>query len=153
MKKVLLLVLVFAMVFAVAPVVANYDYYAYDPDIEILSITIDGEIIDIPEEYGAMIMYNNRTMVPVRFVSEFLNFGVDWIEVDQIVVFRNADYAVMFQIGQYGLILPMSNQRVTMDAPAMIYNNRSYIPVRFFAEAIGMTVEWDEYTRTVYLAR
>jgi len=182
MKKVLLLVLVFAMVFAMSfsvPVLAwhcpacggerwddgnsqYFDCVAYDTcwewyqsqqRIERLNITIDGETIDIPEEYGAVIIYNNRTMVPVRFVSEFLNFAVDWSEADQLVVFMDAAHAIAFQIGSSVLLTLITGERIIMDAPAMIYDNRSYIPVRFFAEAIGIEVDWDEDTRTVHLSR
>ena len=144
MKKVLLLLLVFSIVFVSVPVFA---------EMEILHITIDGELVEIPEGYGAAMIYNDRTMVPVRFVSEFLGFAVDWVESDRLVVFMDLTHAVALQIGSRTLLMLMTNERISMDAPAMIHEDRSYIPIRFFAEAIGMEVTWDEYTRTVGLYR
>jgi len=154
MKKILLVLLVFTLIFASASaVVADYDYYAYGSDIEILNIIIDGELIEIPEEYGAMMIFNDRTMVPVRFVAEFLNFSVNWMQSERLVIFGDAIHTILFQIDSRVLIMPMTDERVIMDAPAMIYNDRSYIPIRYFAESIGIEVYWDDYTRTVHLSR
>ena len=144
MKKALLLILAFAIVFAGIPAFA---------DIETLNITIDGELVDIPEDYGAVMIYNNRTMVPVRFISEFLRFSVNWDNPTRQVSFMNYRYAIVFQIGSDRLLTDFGTRLVQMDAPAMLYNDRSYIPIRFFAEAISMEVEWDNDTRTVHLTR
>jgi hypothetical protein len=140
-KKILLVVLVISLVFVSMPAFA----------VETLNITINGEAVDIPAEYGAVMIYNNRTMVPVRFVSEYLNFTLDWLESDQLVLFANQNHAIVFRIGSSVLLADFGTRTIQMDAPAMMYENRSYIPIRFFAESIGMTVTWDEDTQTVGL--
>ena len=145
MKKIcaLLIVLVLMMSVVAIPAVAEY---------ERLNIAINGETVYIPYEYGAVIIVDNRTMVPVRFVSEFLNFTVYWLESEQMVMFADATHvAIVFQIG--GSTLFIDGRSVVMDVPAMLHDNRSYIPLRFFAEAIGFEVDWNEYTRTVSLDR
>jgi len=152
MKKVLLLALVFAMVIAIVPVAAYPYSQAYG--FERLSIEINGEEVSIPEEYGAVMIINERTMVPVRFVSEHLGFDVTWVESEQLVMFMSRvdiTHFVAFQIGGYNLL---SEGRITvMDVPAMLIDARSYIPIRFFAEVIGFEVTWDYYTQTVGLNR
>ena len=144
MKKMLLVVLMFTIVLANVPVAAYY---------ETLNIEINGELVDIPAEYGAVIIVDNRTMVPVRFVSEFLNFEVDWIADIQTVIFGNYAHLIMFQIGSPLLFSLLDDTQVEMDVPAMLHDNRSYIPIRFFAENAGFTVDWDEDGRTVSLVR
>lgn len=37
----------------------------------------------------------------------------------------------------------------TLDVPAQIINERTYVPVRVIFEALGATVEWDDTTKTV----
>ena len=129
---------------------ANVPAAAY---YETVNIEINGELVYIPAEYGAVMIVGDRTMVPVRFVSEFLNFSVIWVEEVQMVVFSNYAHMLSFQIGGNILFSMMDDRQIEMDAPAMIYNDRSYIPIRFFAENTGYTVNWNEYTRTVSLTR
>ncbi|MBR5538353.1 MAG: copper amine oxidase N-terminal domain-containing protein, partial [Clostridia bacterium] len=47
----------------------------------------------------------------------------------------------------------VDGEEVELDSPAYIDegNNRTYLPVRFVAEALGATVGWDEATKTVTL--
>ncbi|MCL2837729.1 MAG: copper amine oxidase N-terminal domain-containing protein, partial [Oscillospiraceae bacterium] len=54
------------------------------------------------------------------------------IQIDNDIAFVNADI-------------------VDLDVPAMIYNDRTLVPLRFIAEASGANVEWDEDTQTVII--
>jgi len=147
MKKLCMLLIVFALVISVVPAVAE------QPLNERLSIEINGESVTIPEHYGAVQIVDDRTMVPVRFVSEHLGFRVEWIESLEMVMFihpRNIAQNIGLMIGQYRLYCTL-NGALDMDVPAMIIDNRTYIPIRFFAEIIGFDVDWDEYTRVVVL--
>jgi len=38
-----------------------------------------------------------------------------------------------------------------IDAAPYIKEGRTYVPVRFFAEELGLDVQWDDDTRTVIL--
>ncbi len=40
---------------------------------------------------------------------------------------------------------------VILDVPAKIINRRTMVPIRFFSEALGALVSWDNSTRTVYI--
>jgi len=147
MKKLCMLLIVFALVISVVPAVAE------QPLNERLSIEINGESVTIPENYGAVQIVDDRTMVPVRFVSEHLGFRVEWIASMEMVMFihpRNLAQNIGLMIGQYRLYCTM-NGALDMDVPAMIIDNRTYIPIRFFAEIIGFEIDWDEDTRTVIL--
>ena len=42
-------------------------------------------------------------------------------------------------------------KEVKMDVEPFISNNRTMLPIRFVAEALGFKVEWDDPTRTVIL--
>jgi len=42
---------------------------------------------------------------------------------------------------------------IATDAPPVIVQNRTFVPVRFVSEALGATVDWDEGTRTVIITR
>jgi N-acetylmuramoyl-L-alanine amidase len=49
--------------------------------------------------------------------------------------------------------LMIEGETVTPDAPPMIQNGRTLVPIRVIAEALGAAVEWDEKTRTATISR
>jgi len=47
----------------------------------------------------------------------------------------------------------VNGQSVVLDSPPKIVNNRTLVPVRFIAEALGFTVQWDPTTQKVTLTK
>lgn len=94
---------------------------------------------------------NNRTMVPARAIFEAMGAQVTWDAENKTVLMvrqKNEDFAsVVLQIGlEYGFI---NNESVSLDAPAKIVNNRTFVPLRFIIEAFDENITWDDTTRTV----
>lgn len=61
---------------------------------------------------------------------------------------------IVFKLKDYGYYVQDLNTnqvtRVVMDVPPMIYNNRTFVPVRFLANALGAAdenIKWDEKNR------
>lgn len=124
-------------------------------------IILNGELCDIPEGYGRIFVQNDRTYVPVRFVTEQLGCAVTWDESDKLVVISTGDMSdfYMLQSGSKYMLhqkigMPAS-PRIEMDVETY-YDEaecRNYIPVRFLAEAMGYTVGWEQETGTVSLTK
>lgn len=92
---------------------------------------------------------NNRTMVPIRFISEALGAKVDWNGTYKLVTITLNDTRIEQKIGKTVAIV--NNHEVTFDVPAVIKNDRTMVPVRFVSEALGANVIWEESTRTVII--
>ena len=45
--------------------------------------------------------------------------------------------------------LVVNGETITPEVPPQIINNRTMVPIRFIAEALGNTVEWDKDKRIV----
>jgi hypothetical protein len=43
----------------------------------------------------------------------------------------------------------VDNTKVTVDSAPFLWENTSYVPLRFLSEGIGASVKWDEATRTI----
>ncbi|HOJ16333.1 MAG TPA: copper amine oxidase N-terminal domain-containing protein, partial [Caldisericia bacterium] len=43
----------------------------------------------------------------------------------------------------------VDGKKLLLDAPPVIKNGRTFVPLRFISEAFGAEVSWDEATRTV----
>ncbi len=85
---------------------------------------------------------NGRTMVPLRFVIEdkALQGSVGWDGASQVAVScRGKNFE--FKIGSPKVVI--DGTTYTMDVAPYIYQNRTYLPLRFLAEKLGGTVTWN----------
>jgi len=86
----------------------------------------------------APLIYNDRVLVPVRFVAEALGATVNWVEATQTISITLDGETIIFTIGQ-----------LDMDVPAIIIDGRTMVPLRFIAESFGGIVNWDPATAQI----
>lgn len=123
------------------------------------NIVINGEYVTIPAEMGTIREYDDRTFVPVRFVTEYLGCKVNYSDRDISATITDEANGVSYLItagDPYLYVLPnlgsdVSGKVLLMDALPFVDDSegRMYIPIRFLAEAMEYTVGWDEATQTV----
>lgn len=104
----------------------------------------------------APIIRNDRTMLPARFVAENLGAKVLWDEDKQLVTVsgkneKDEDVTILITIGADTAIV--NGEEIKLDSPAFIENDRTYTPVRFIAEQLGTSVEWNEEAKTVTITK
>jgi thiol-disulfide isomerase/thioredoxin len=92
---------------------------------------------------------NNRTMVPVKFISEALGALVEWDDATRTVTVIKGNDVMTLAIGSNELI--KNGEVIIMDSAAVIKESRTFVPVRYISEALALTVGWDEASRTVIL--
>ena len=100
---------------------------------------------------AAPIIRQNRTMLPVRFVAENLGAAVAWDGVTSTATLTSGDIEIKITIG--AATATVNGEEKPLDAPAFIENSRTYLPVRFVAEALGGTVAWDGVTSTATITK
>jgi hypothetical protein len=89
---------------------------------------------------------DDRTMVPLRVVAENLGARVDWNSSENRVdLVRNLE-KVSLWIGKAEAL--KGGQPVTFDVSPEVTDGRTFVPLRFVAEALGARVEWDDVTQT-----
>ena len=117
------------------------DLYA----VPALSVQLSGKTLTFPDVQP--FFENGRTMVPFRTVAEALGAEVGY---DSGTVSASLDGTVCrFAIG--GDTLTVSDsvtgkvlKTVPLDASPIEKDGRTCVPVRFLAESLGLTVEWDD---------
>ena len=117
------------------------DLYA----VRALSVQLSGKTLTFPDVQP--FFENGRTMVPFRTVAEALGAEVGY---DSGTVSASLDGTVCrFAIG--GDTLTVSDRAtgkvlktVPLDASPIEKDGRTCVPVRFLAESLGLTVEWDD---------
>ena len=104
-----------------------------------VGITINGEII---ETEVSPFVENGRTLVPVRAVSEHLKYSVEWSAEEQRVDINSPSDKLTLYIGSADYY--KNGEKRTMDVPAVIKDERTFVPLRLVAEEMGCEVKWDE---------
>ncbi len=100
---------------------------------------------------AAPIIRQSRTMLPVRFVAENLGATVAWDGATSTATLTSGTIEIKITIG--ATTATVNGEAKPLDAPAFIENSRTYLPVRFVAEALGATVAWDGATSTATITK
>ncbi|WP_213650672.1 copper amine oxidase N-terminal domain-containing protein [Paenibacillus sp. J23TS9] len=111
--------------------------YAADMQIKVEGITI---ATDVKPE-----MKNNRTMVPLRFISENLGAEVNW-SGSKVTLAKN-DMRVILKLKSK--TAEKNGKPAILDATPYIKNNHIMVPLRFIAETFDCSVEFRNSTVSV----
>lgn len=104
----------------------------------------------------APLIQNGRTMLPARFVAESLGADVEWNEEKQLVTIsgkNEKDEIVTIIITIGSDYASVNGEKIKLDCPAFIENERTYTPIRFISERLGAKVDWNEQKQQVTITK
>ncbi|MHB0885662.1 MAG: outer membrane protein assembly factor BamB family protein [Bacillota bacterium] len=115
----------------------SYDgrVYAYAP----IRVFIGGK----PVDFGDLspVVRSNRSLVPFRALFEALEAEVTWDQAAQRVTARLGDRLIRLTVGSTEAMV--DGRLVTLEVAPAIINERTLVPLRFIAEALGK-LDWDQ---------
>jgi PKD repeat protein len=99
------------------------------------------------------IIFQGRTLLPIRYVAEALGATVGWVQAEQKATIVLGETNIELWIGknsakvngEYKLI-DASNPEVK---PIVVPPGRTMLPIRFVAETLGCQVDWNQATKEV----
>ncbi|WP_455258103.1 copper amine oxidase N-terminal domain-containing protein [Peptoniphilus asaccharolyticus] len=114
------------------------------------------------------VIENGRTLVPIRIIAENFGYDVKWYEETKMIhigYFKPVNNAELkddrifntFHMTLDNPVIDVNNaktgtfDKVTLDVSPKIINGRTMVPIRFIAENMGLSVEWDASTQTVII--
>lgn len=97
---------------------------------------IDSENIDIVPYIS-----NDRTLVPLRFIAEAFGATVDWNDAKREITIKQDKKTIKMVIDSKAYTI--NRKAAELDVPATIKEDRTFIPLRAVAEALGKKVAWD----------
>ena len=156
-KRILFFTALFVMLFNICVLAASistvklnltYDGKTVEYKALEVKVNVDGkelQNLDMPA-----VIIEDRTLVPLRAIFEAMGAEVDWDGAHQKITaeFDN-DTIIMFVNNKSGMI---NNNSFSMDVAPKIINDRTMVPVRAIAEAVGAKVNWDKTTRVVSIS-
>jgi len=114
---------------------------------ERLKILLDGR--EVVPDVAPFVDSNGRTMAPVRFISEALDAKVYWSPSAQTVTIRRDTTVISLAIGSAQITV--DGKTTAMDTAAVVKDGRTFVPVRYIAEALRLSVDWDGEANAVIL--
>ena len=108
----------------------------------------------------------SRSLVPIRFVAEGLGYKVDWDNKNRIVtitgnsktikiymkdainsktsfsVRKPTGESITMTVYEGSQVASVNGRNITLSAKPLIYENRTFVPIRFISETMGSTVKW-----------
>lgn len=96
----------------------------------------------------------DRTMVPIRVISENLGKVVTWDNDDKKVTIKDEkgnEFSLVINEKFMEDISSNVYRKIELDAPAVIKDDRTFVPIRAIAEAFGEKVHWDNDKRVVVI--
>ncbi|SHH26333.1 N-acetylmuramoyl-L-alanine amidase family protein [Tepidibacter thalassicus] len=116
--------------------------------LPVIKVKLDGEFLngDVPP-----IILNDRTLVPVRLISENLGAEVTWDQEEYKVHINKEDKEIILKIDSYKADVNGKEYILPDNVPAKLVSDRTMVPVRFVSEQLGVNVDWDDINRVVLL--
>ena len=96
----------------------------------------------------APILQDDRTFIPIRFLSEALGLYVEYISKTKEIIIGNN--FLKMQVGNMSYLV--NGKQKKMDVAPFIQNSRTYVPLRFIMEAFGFNVDWEQRSKTVTIS-
>jgi len=114
---------------------------------EDINLVIDGKSIS---SSPSPVIKNDRTLVPVRLVSEALGAEVKWNEENRSVHITKGNRSAVLWVDNRLFSYSAGQVSYSLcDVPPMILEDRTYVPLRLVSNILGVTINWEGLTRTV----
>ncbi len=163
MKKLLTVFIAFSLVLSVFTFVVDTSSNVYASEKKMVELFIGKNNVIINGEKSqeidvAPVITNNRTFVPLRFVSEVLGAKVDWNAKEQKVIITQGNKTIeLWPVTAKSKgkdVIRINGKEQKMDVKPYVDKKagRTLVPVRFVSEALGFSVRWDAQAYRVIIA-
>jgi len=93
---------------------------------------------------------SGRAMVPLRVIVEAFGATVEY----RYISFDDERVSIIFNLKRIDLrigsnIAYIEGLPVKLDAPPVIINDRTFVPIRFIMETFGAKVDWDPFSSEI----
>lgn len=111
-----------------------------------ITVNVNGKMVISDAEPTVI---DGRTLLPLRAAAEALNAKVDWNESANQATITKDNITLVFTVNQKSFT--KNGKTIALDVPLSTQNNRIYLPVRAFSEALNIQTHWDGKRRIVSL--
>jgi len=116
-----------------------------------ISIIVNDSVVPSDVE---PIVHKGTTLIPLRVLEDSLGVSLNWNSSTQTITVSKGDASGTLIIGNPTASVKIGDveEKVTLDQPAKIIQNRVMVPLRFIAELFGAKVVWDSAMKTITIS-
>lgn len=142
MKRFLLSIMLLCFVLSITAFAAELQYTALYVGSNKAFVNDVEKQIDEQNGDVTVFVENDRSYVPVRFISENYGGSVEWIPETQTINITFSDRVISLTIGNAEIII--NGETKELDVAPIIRNERTFLPLRACTEAIGKEVFYSD---------
>ncbi|MCH5212203.1 MAG: CotH kinase family protein [Oscillospiraceae bacterium] len=113
-----------------------------------IRVFLDGT--ELKFEVDPFISESGSTLVPLRSIGEALGAEFEWNEKLRTIEIKKDNTEILMEIDN--IVMIKNNDAYELNAAPVIYEDRTFVPVRAIAEAFDAYVEWDPHKRSVLIS-
>lgn len=110
-------------------------------------MAVGDEVVPVDSQNANVypIAENGRTLVPISPIVEAFGGQAIWDSRTNNAIFTLGDRTVSHVIGSSEVTVQAGGrtQKTAMDVPSIAMNNRTYVPVRYVLEGLGLWLAWE----------
>ena len=106
--------------------------------------------IDTANDKVVPVAESGRTLVPIARILEAFGGSASWVPETNGVLCSLGDVEVELTLGSNTALV--NGVEAVLDVPAKAMNSRTFVPVRFISEQLGLAVEYESTHRIVVVA-
>lgn len=108
-----------------------------------VDVRVNFSQINLPTD---AVIQNNRTLVPLRVLSEIFGAKVHWEESGKVTVYHNDNIIVLNKDSEY---ININGKIAKTDTKVIEKEDYMMVPLKFFSDYLGVEVEWHANSRIV----
>lgn len=97
----------------------------------------------------APIIKGDTTYVPIRYVLDYFGGQANWDGANQRITVLRGGTLIDLTVGSKDIVLNGKRKQVAV-SPIMM-NNRTLVPLRLVSEQLGISVKWEQNTKSITL--
>ncbi|GAB6990234.1 N-acetylmuramoyl-L-alanine amidase family protein [Paenibacillus pini] len=111
-------------------------------------INVDGNLLQMPAHANVENVSGN-IMIPFRVVGESLGFDVAWEQKTRTVTIQKDSKVIKLVVNQKTAYV--DGNKISLAIAPILRTDTVIVPVRFVSESMGMSVGWDNHSKTVFI--
>lgn len=114
---------------------------------DVVTVLVDNVSVEFDQQ---PVIIEGRTLVPARAVFEQAGAAVTWDQPTQTATIVKDPYTVTIKYGDTAIY--KNGERIEIDIPAIMLEDRIMLPVRAISEAMDFAVTWDGHHSMVLVS-
>lgn len=115
------------------------------------TLVVKGKVVNKENSKVEPFIESDRIYVPLRYISEAFDAQVEWMDEQREITIKKGSSTI--KMTPDSLEFMINGKKHSLDVKPVIREGRTFVPIRFVAESLGLSVTWDEGKRVASIKK